>query len=205
MTNSHQIYSSESRRTALVRYAIEFLTLNLSNELSYHTVGHVLEVIAEAKHFAEHDGLSQEQQELISIAAAFHDFGYLYSNLDNEAFAAAQASMMMESYGYDKSQIKTVHQMIMSTRSFSRDGNLCWEPLNYEAKYLLDADLGNFGRKDFFSKLELLAQERKIEDRTKFLRDSYDLLQNHNWFTKAGFALRQQTKLENIAALAKMC
>ena len=68
------------------------------------------------------------------------------------------------------------------------------------ACYLLDADLANFGREDFFEKSEL--QRREIGEAPHIFRaKTRELMLHHKWLTPAARDLWQGTKEENLQKL----
>jgi len=84
---------------------------------------------------------------------------------------------------------------------------------NILAKILADADVSNFGRKDFNEKSEQVFQELvamgKVADtpeaRTKFDKSKQNMLATHQWQTKAALKFRgeqQQKNLESLKGLA---
>ncbi|RMG39946.1 MAG: hypothetical protein D6719_12240, partial [Candidatus Dadabacteria bacterium] len=71
------------------------------------------------------------------------------------------------------------------------------------SKYLLDGDLSNLGREDFFDKLELVRLERNIE-RDGFYKSTLGFVTRHRWQTKVAELLRGPTKAKNIAKLKQL-
>ena len=69
-------------------------------------------------------------------------------------------------------------------------------------KIMCDADLDNFGRKDFFIQTELVKRELvkkgvKISQK-RWYEQTVKLLENHKYFTKASKKLRNKRKEKNI-------
>jgi uncharacterized protein len=177
------------------------LSAELPADLYYHSLHHTLHVLTAALRFAEYDGLKHRELELLAIAAAYHDAGYIQARVDNEPIGAAMAAEAMKAAGvYTKADIDTVQNMILSTACL-RDGNgLSRVPCNHLSRYLLDADLSLFGHEDYFTIAEQLRREMGM-DRKSFLNQSLDMITGHDWFTTTAFEICEKQKLININRL----
>jgi hypothetical protein len=67
---------------------------------------------------------------------------------------------------------------------------------------LLDADLANFGRDDFFEQFQLVALENKIKP-DRMVPTTIDLMDRHTWQSPAGKACFESKKRENRLALTQ--
>ncbi len=192
------------REHALIKSALARLRAELPKDLFYHSYEHTEDVLSEVVRFALIDGLSDREIELLGIAAAFHDIGFLTSRVCNEGIGAQEARTAMTGSGaYTEDEITLVSQMILDTALLQTPNGpqrACSTPLS---SYLLDADLSTLGRDDFFSKGELLRQEFG-QDQDSFRQSSLVLLNSHTWLTEAARSLRQAKKDENVAALREM-
>lgn len=185
----------------IISSVLEQLTRKLPKNLYYHSKSHTDDVLREAVIFALVDGLSLDQMRLLAIAAAYHDAGFIESPVDNERIAARMAREAMQEAGnFKPEEIEMVSKMIMDTRLVETRGGLRQIPTTDLSRYLLDADLSNFGREDFFEKAELQRRELGY-DRELFLRKTFELINNHRWLTNAALKLRQEQKSANIAKL----
>ena len=110
---------------------------------------------------------------------------------------------MRDTNNFSEDEVALVHQMILDTQLVeTADGPK--QVANTElSKYLLDADLGNFGRDDFFDQLDAYLLESKAE-RLPLLKRTLALLQSHSWYTNAARVLRQGKKEENIRKLLEL-
>jgi signal transduction histidine kinase/predicted metal-dependent HD superfamily phosphohydrolase len=185
----------------LISEVLELLTKQLPRNLYYHAKSHTDDVLREVVLFALVDGVSVDKMRLLAIAAAFHDAGFIESPVDNERIGARMARSAMEKSGsFTSDEIELVTRMIMDTRLVESKGGLRQVPTTDLSRYLLDADLSNFGREDFFEKAELQRKELGY-DRALFLRKTFELINNHRWLTNAALKLRQEQKEENIIKL----
>ncbi|MBI4472850.1 MAG: hypothetical protein HY646_09295 [Acidobacteria bacterium] len=198
ITNAHRAALERFRFLPVIRQILTRLPLDLPENLRYHASAHTDEVLSETVLFAICDGVQDRELELLAIAAAYHDAGYIERYPNNEEIGAAMAAEAMQLQGrYSEAEIDQVEQMILST-SFSQTMRRTQRtPLS---GYLMDADWGAFGRDDFFEKCQLLIEETGAEP-DAFYRQTLELVRNHSWQTPAAHALREDRKCKNIRAL----
>ncbi len=199
-----ELFQSTVKRLSSLPVVAEILSKlaqGLSPTLTYHSFAHTTDVLRDAVYFALFDNLSARSMELLVVAAAMHDAGFLEARSANEAIGARYArEAMVRHGGYNEEEIKLVEQMILDTAVVMHNGAPKQIPSTELSKYLLDADLGNFGRDDFFSKGELLAKESG-DDRATLLGKTLALISAHVWYTNAARTLRQAKRDENLETL----
>ena len=194
----------ELRKHPVVQEALELLARELPGSLVYHSLSHTQDVLDEALRFGVTDTLSPRELELLAIAAACHDVGFVSTPLSNETVGAAFARERMEQHGgYTESEVALVERMILDTALVTNDEVPHQVASTRLSRYLLDGDLGNLGREDFFEKGELLRRELGVEVDT-FWRDSLAFLTAHRWHTAAARTLRQERKDRNVQDLRAM-
>ncbi len=194
----------ELRRHPVISEAFDLLARELPASLRYHALPHTEDVLNEAIQFGVMDGLSARELELLAVAAACHDVGFVDSPACNEPIGAAFARERMEKHGgYTPDEIRLVERMILDTALVPTENGPQQIPSSALSRYLLDADLSNLGREDFFEKGEL--QRIEIgQDEDLFRKNTLALLTAHQWHTPACRALRQKRKDENLALLRAM-
>lgn len=196
-----QLVSESIHSLPIIAEVLETLNKSLPKNLYYHSKQHTDDVLRETVLFALVDGLSVDKMRLLAVAAAFHDAGFIESPVDNEKIGANMARRAMKDAGcFTHEEIETVGQMILDTRLVESRGGLRQIATTDLSRYLLDADLSNFGREDFFEKAELQRREMGY-DRELFLRKTFELINNHRWLTNAALKLRQEQKAANISKL----
>jgi len=77
------------------------------------------------------------------------------------------------------------------------------KPATQLSCYLLDADLANLGRDDFFLRLQEICTESGA-DYAEELKRTLTLLSNHRWLTEPGRLLYEEGKEKNLKALRRM-
>lgn len=185
----------------IVSGILSALKAELPAQLSYHNYDHTEDVLHEVLLFAIYDDLSEREMELLAIAAAFHDAGFVKTFRDNETLGAQMARQAMRvEGGYTEEEMDLVAQMIIDTKIVQMPDGLRQIASTQLSPYLLDADLSNLGRDDFFDKLELVRQELGVK-RDGFLRTTLQLISGQQWYTDAAKALREPKKMENIRNL----
>lgn len=180
----------------------------LPENLSYHNKAHTLDVIKETILFALVDGVEKEILDQLVIAAAWHDVGYIEQYEHNEPVAVRlfENSSAYTSLPDDIRQ--EIVANILDTQLVIKDG----EPFLIQSRsklgYLLDADVSNFGREDFWEKRLLIAQElgidlNDLEIKKMFYSFALRLLKNQEWKTAPARMLRQTQKERNLVRVAE--
>lgn len=180
------------------------LETELAANYVYHNLDHSKDVLSEALNFAIAESVDQRSLELLVIAAAYHEAGFLVRAQANEGFAAEMAKNAMQAAGgYSEEEIQLVCQMILDTELQNIYRGPAQVATTELSKYLLDADVANLGRDDFFTKMELIGQEANIERQT-LLKQTLQLCRAHKWQTKTAADRLEAKKQENMEQLLAM-
>src|SRR5262249_21744403 len=159
---------------------------------------HTDDVLSEVVLFALEDGLGERDIHLLAVAAAYHDMGFVVVRRENEPVGARRAvRAMKQAGGYTDEEIAKVRRASLDTQIHLMTEGPRQMPTQEFSKYLLDADVSNLGRDDFFEKAELVRKESKGVDRRAFLTQLIVFVTAHRWYTKAAKKLRQTKKREN--------
>jgi len=191
----------EYRRLPLVAAIFDRLRRELPAVLTYHSYSHSEDVFDEAIRFAMIGRLQRREVELLAIAASFHDAGFISTPLANEPIAAdLVVAEMVSCGGYQASEREVVRQMILDTALTSTAEGVRQQASLPLSGYLLDADLSNLGRSDFFEKGELLRKETGGET-ASFWQASLSFMKGHRWNTEPARAMRERKQRINIEVL----
>lgn len=153
--------------------------------------------------FTLHDGVGEHDRELLALAAAYHDAGYIERYADNEVIGASMAADAMRAAGgYSAADVHEVEQMILSTQLMQDCNGTARVQRTPLAGYLMDADWGAFGRDDFFDKCRQLIEETGAEP-AAFYEQTLRLVKGQTWLTNAGRILRDAKKGENLKELER--
>ena len=173
----------------------------LSKKLYYHGIHHTKDVLKVAERITKLEKVSGKELLILKTAVLFHDVGFLKKYKNNESIGVKVAQKTLPKYNYSKKEIETISNMILATK-------IPQKPKTKYEKIICDADLDNFGRKDFFKKTEdvrkeLFYQGVKIPKKD-WLKQVLKLLENHRYFTKGARKLRNKGKEKNIKKIKYM-
>ena len=187
--------STEIKAEPLVTETVERLVSALDPTLHYHSPDHTKDVLRQTMELAQEDDLDARDVLLLAIAAAFHDAGFLEQRPKNEPIGAQMAVQAMSQTGrFSQAEQDLVEQMILDTQLImegpAQISNSRLSP------WLLDADLANLGRDDFWDQTRLLAIEI-----ASMLPMTRALMQRHDWQSPAGKRLFSAKKESNFMAL----
>lgn len=202
----------------IIERALEDLG-NLDKNLSYHSIKHTENVMKTVYDLAVADNLSPRKVELLVVAAAYHDWGYLETSRHNEPIGARKAVWeMIKSGKYFLSGMVEVGRAISATAlEKNKDGVLVQNPRTELGKYLCDADLSGFGRPRFFNDslnvlkemngpnisngADLLNNKDKV---LSFLQSTLTMMEAHTYQTpaaKADFDSQKEVNTQRLRDL----
>ena len=116
------------------RYVTHLYRERLPAAYTYHNLAHTQAVVRAADMIGLHEELSTEAQQLVTLAAWFHDVGYLSDAARHEYHSERLARAFLALHHLSSAQIETVAACIRATR-------MPQMPDCPEAAVLCDADL----------------------------------------------------------------
>jgi predicted metal-dependent HD superfamily phosphohydrolase len=132
---------------------------------------------------------------ILLTAAAYHDIGFVVSELNHEQQSSIICMEHLPRYGYSDEQINRVCTLVMATK-------IPQTPNCHLAEILCDADLDYLGRTDFEEISSSLYDEflyRKIVTNKEFWdKVQVNFFNAHHYFTKTNRELRDHQKAENL-------
>ena len=199
MTKGLAAASREIAADSMVEGIVNRLAEELDLNLAYHSQAHTIDVIDEALSLANLDGVDEDSLLRLAVAAAFHDAGFLAQRTDHEEIGARMAADAMAADSrFNPADIDLVAKMILDTRVNPHGPvHRCTTKLS---PWLLDADMANFGRQDFFRQTELIAQEMQVNI-IDMVSNTLDLMDRHSWQSPAGIKRFDAKKQENRSLL----
>lgn len=180
-------------------YVRELFKKRSAAENIYHNIIHTSEVVNVASRIAQEEELSDQDTEIILIAAWFHDTGYFHCCNGHEDQSSEYARDYLEKEKYPIEKIAKVLDCIKATR-------IPHSPKNKLEEIICDADLHHLGMKDIEARGELLRQEfemkgiKKLSD-IDWLNNSLDFFKKHKYFTdyaKREFGLQKNLNQFNM-------
>lgn len=178
------------------------LLISLENHY-YHQYDHALDVMQRAVYLSKKEWLNDEEIEIISLAALFHDTGFIIQYDKNEPIGAKIAQNYLKMMMYDDKKIKLIEEIILATDPDYK------EPKNIYEKIIKDADLDNLWRQDFWDKTNDLNKEREAIKKIKLKDPNWkhwviEFLAEHKYYTKTQQYERNHSKEENKKRLEEM-
>ena len=177
-------------------YSVMVLTKLLPEDMTYHSITHTKDVVRSAQEIAEKDAISEEEYEILTIAAWFHDLGYVKGCENHEENGAFMARGFLEEKGYSEDKIKKVEGCIMATK-------MPQNPKNHLEQILCDADLMHLADGDYFEKADLLHKEIENTKLCKISEDEWlemnqEFLGKHCFFTEYAKKNYESAVKENL-------
>jgi len=181
---------------AVRSYVIAFLSENLSGQLLFHNIHHTYEVVAAVHEIGLQCGLSQEEMNMLEIAAWFHDCGYANAYMGHEEESKKIAEHFLESFGCGKTMIESVLNCIESTKYPQNPSSLA-------EKVICDADMYHLTRPGYQEYEKAIRQEFEkylglvYTDEEWRIKNSA-FLTCHSYFTEYGQKILTKFKEVNI-------
>ncbi|PIB38234.1 Pycsar system effector family protein [Maribacter sp. 4G9] len=184
------------------KHVTALLTNELDPEYLYHNLRHTQRVVKSTKEISKACALSDEEKEVLEIAAWFHDTGYTVATKEHEKNSCIIATQFLEEEGYGPNLIAKVNQYIMATE---KD----WVPNCIEEEIIRDADASHFAQTSYLETSELLREELKLLNIAEYnYRDWLDvnikmLGNQHRFYTDYAKENWQEKKDDNLKKLIK--
>jgi len=198
----HDTSTMDSSIISDVRNYVEDLFRNrYDNRSSYHSFDHTKEVAEAAAKIGKGSDLSEDELEIVVIAAWFHDTGYLFEQKDHEQQSATIAEEFLLSNNYPEEKIEHVRNCILATR-------MNYVPANLMEEVIHDADYINLSSENNLKQSELLRTELinygGIEPtEEEWLTSELKFLLNHRYYTDYAKRKLEDKKADNIKKLKK--
>jgi len=188
-----------------VKKAIDFIVKKLRKELpedlTYHSVDHTVGVIDNAITIGRAEGLDDKEMELLTVAAAFHDSGFLLDYENHEENGCRLIEKYAPEFGMDQSEVEIVQSMIMSTK-------IPQNPESKLEKILCDADLFYLGGKRYEEISQSLYEELKAHgiqmNNDKWVETQINFLSAHEYWTDYSKAQREAGKQKVLRDLRNL-
>ncbi len=184
---------------AAKQFILAKLRADLSEQLYYHGLHHMLDVLRMATEICASEGVQGHELTLVKTAALFHDAGFIKNkHVGHEAEGCILARDILPKFGYLPADIETICGMIMATK-------IPQSPRNLLEEIICDADLDYLGRDDFFPIGDTLFEEMKtyhlINDEQAWNRLQVSFLSAHSFHTQTNRRLREPLKQQHLEQL----
>ncbi|MFY7816175.1 MAG: HD domain-containing protein [Chryseobacterium taeanense] len=181
---------------AVSSYVTLFLSENLSEDFSFHCMGHTYDVVNAVREIGAQSNLSEEEMLILKVAAWFHDCGYVNLYIGHEEESKKIAQNFLENFGCEKDFIDAVLSCIASTKYPPKPSSLL-------EKVLCDADLYHLTLPNYSKYEKALRQEFEkylglIYTDEEWLEKNLSFLKNHEYYTDYGQKVLAKFKEVNI-------
>ena len=178
-------------------FVIQQFKDKLSPEYSFHNLDHTKRVVEAAKLLAEKEQVSEEDKEILLLAAWFHDVGYCVSCTKHESIGMGVAEQFLREHDVNEIQIQSVTKLINAT-------SLQVNPENVLEKIIKDADTSHISSDHFLEITESLREECKKAHDMKLSRKDWAtqnliFLSKHRYYTDFAQNNWEEQKQKNIA------
>ena len=179
-------------------FVLDLLRNNIPGKYYYHNPGHTIYVGKEVQEISLHEQLTEKELKLLSVAALWHDTGYIKTYQGHEEESCLIARKHLPDYGYSIADIDLICGMIMATKIPQLPGTKLEE-------ILADADLEYLGTPSFESKSISLFHElhsiNPLLTEEKWNQMQISFLQKHHYFTRFCIENREPVKQIHIRKL----
>lgn len=178
------------------KYIIELFKSELPKELTFHDLRHTKDVVRAVRLIGDRSGISRNDDQLLRVAAWFHDSGYVKGYANHEAESIHIAVSFLEQHLCTKTQIDQIKNLIAATR-------VPQHPQDLLSSIICDADLFHLSKENYKKYEGRLRNEwelclGQVYDDKEWNALNLDFLNSHHYFTPYGKTVLQQQKLANI-------
>jgi predicted metal-dependent HD superfamily phosphohydrolase len=156
--------------TDVIRRAEEYVTALFGERLpawaAYHDFTHTLEVVEAVGEIGIASNLDAEQMAVVTLAAWFHDTGYMEGAEDHEERSVALAGEFLHAHHYPEDSLKAVVGCIRATK-------VPQKPVTLLEQVVCDSDILHIGQEDALLKSALLRQEMEARTGEKFTDEAW--------------------------------
>jgi predicted metal-dependent HD superfamily phosphohydrolase len=163
-------------------FVFELFKSGDTSKLLYHNYRHTYDVFSACKEIGEASEISDEDMEVILLAAWFHDVGYLQTCENHEEKGAEIMGEFLAKHNYDSEKVAIIKACIFSTK-------LGQDPTNILEEIICDADTKVLGCSNYDQSSRLLMAEFAVLkdivlSEQEWLAQEIDFLSNHRYYTK---------------------
>lgn len=181
-------------------FVYNLLKDKLSGSFIYHNFAHTSDVVMAVKLLSEQEELTEEELEMLVVAAWFHDTGYVEGFENHEEKSVKIAADFLTDKEKSAVYVNQVSTLIRATL-------YCYEPKTLLEKIIKDADFYHFTTENYCDRCELLRGEWKIVKQKQasdleWARENLKMLtQCHQYYTDYAIANWQVLKDKNVALI----
>ncbi len=182
-------------------YVEQFYKERIPEQYVYHNFGHTCDVAEAVQLIGAGYELSEDEFDILQLAAWFHDTGYDKGPDMHEERSCEQAKAFLMKRDYSPENLKKVLSCIMAT-------TMDYKPQNLLEMIIRDADVSHLGSKLYWDRCSRVREELGIT-RNMFMSEKewvdfeLDFINNHKFHTEVANELYNDRKKKNIKQLSK--
>lgn len=186
----------------VIEYTSHILRAELPKILVYHNYKHTCDVVEASITIGKEEGLGEEDIELLTIGAWFHDTGHKIKHDGHEEASKWLAKDFLATLKVPESKIACVLGLIEATK-------LPQSPKNKMEMAICDADLSHLAMPNFMEKNEQLRKEwgslyGKVYSEKEWIEQNIHFMTSQAYFTNYGKTVLAQKKAENMKTYRKI-
>ncbi len=189
--------------TEAEKFVIQLLNETLDVSFVYHNLAHTQRVVEKTIELVDLCEVTDNEKEIVLLAAWFHDTGYTKGIENHEEESAVIAKDFLSSKNCSHESIAKVSSVILATKITSK-------PKSLLERIIKDADCAHIGSKNYPEVSELLRKEWELKH-DKVLTDTQWLDENinfiatkHRFYTSEAAVGWEKRKGKNLAELIKL-
>ena len=177
-----------------------------TSKLLYHNFTHTNDVVLGCIEIGEGSNVSEEEMEILTLSAWFHDVGYLTAWENHEEIGVKHATEFLSKEGYAEKNIELVTGCILATKMGAA-------PQTFLQEIICDADMKGLSRENYDYRSQLLREECLLlkgvscGEEEEWIEKEIEFLVQHVYYTKFAVLNYGPNKLLNVltrkAELAK--
>lgn len=182
-------------------YVKEFFLQKIDDEYVFHDLEHTETVVESVKEISEGFDLTEEDQEILQIAAWFHDTGYNEGPLGHEERSSKIMYQFLQPRGYPEEKLEKIRTCILATK-------VPQQPQTLLEGIICDADLSHLGKKIYWDRCGKIRQELTITrnvimSEQEWVDFELNFILQHRYHTSLAANLYEKRKQKNIRQLYK--
>ena len=182
-------------------YVSNYIAEQVPDKYAYHNIDHTLNVVEAVKEIGSKYELSAKEQEILSLAAWFHDTGYDKGPQDHESRGAKYAREFLSKHAYPAEDLEKVVECILVTK-------MPHQPVNLLQEIICDADLSHLGKKIYWDRCSKVRQEltlakNVVMNEQEWVDFEMGFIVNHQYQTGVARQMYGKRKAKHIKQLKK--
>lgn len=179
----------------------EYYATEFTADFSFHNYNRAVTIVRNCVMLGEQVNLKKEDVKILHVAAWFLETGHCKDYYNYQTASVALADNYLKDKEVDDEIIKTIEEIILSTR-------IPQQPVTLIAQVLCDASMYHLAEKSFLQNIENLRMEHKAVCKKEFsgkewLVENINTISDHFYFTAAARELFEKKKQKQKALLQK--